>query len=179
MSEPRSEASRRPRGAYSRVICLGCQERRIRCELPDRTEIPGPGEHRTLQTPCYRCKRLDIPCVVRQTVLGRASLDCSFKSAKFATEHSRPHHEPISGNFLLPDPAGIDLKRPAKIQILPLRQASAPTKSAVSRRSTSSDTSDNQACTAKRVRASKPKVRSGCLTCKIRRVSITLPILDY
>ncbi|OAG01144.1 uncharacterized protein CC84DRAFT_1190299 [Paraphaeosphaeria sporulosa] len=32
-----------------------------------------PGEFRTIQTPCYRCRRLGVPCVIRQTILGRPS----------------------------------------------------------------------------------------------------------
>lgn len=68
-----SGGSRQPRGAYSRLICLGCRDRRIRCELPNEVEIPDPRELRTVQTPCYRCKRLGIPCIVRQTILGRPS----------------------------------------------------------------------------------------------------------
>ena len=71
MSKPRPGSSKRPRGTYSRLICLGCRERRIRCELPSEVEIPDPGELRTVQTPCYRCKRLGVPCIVRQTILGR------------------------------------------------------------------------------------------------------------
>ncbi|KAF2464012.1 uncharacterized protein BDR25DRAFT_337616 [Lindgomyces ingoldianus] len=55
MSEPRPGGSKRPRGTYSRLICLGCHQ----------------GELRTVQTPCYRCKRLGVPCIVRQTILGR------------------------------------------------------------------------------------------------------------
>lgn len=61
----------RPRNPYSRLICLGCRERRIRCELPSGLELPGPGELRTVETPCYRCKKLGVPCIVRKTVLGR------------------------------------------------------------------------------------------------------------
>ncbi|KAF2734641.1 hypothetical protein EJ04DRAFT_493094 [Polyplosphaeria fusca] len=75
MSEPRLAGSKRPRGTYSRLICLGCRDRRIRCELPSGVETPDPGELRTVQTPCYRCKRLGVPCVVRQTVLGRPGPD--------------------------------------------------------------------------------------------------------
>lgn len=71
MSELRPAGSKRPRNKYSRLICLGCRERRIRCELPSEVEIPDPGELRTVQTPCYRCKRLGVPCVIRQTILGR------------------------------------------------------------------------------------------------------------
>ncbi|KAL5458496.1 hypothetical protein PMIN06_003306 [Paraphaeosphaeria minitans] len=61
------------RDKYSRLICVGCRDRRIRCELPNDVDIPKPGEFRTIQTPCYRCRRLGIPCVIRQTILGRPS----------------------------------------------------------------------------------------------------------
>jgi len=88
MSELRQAGSKRTRDKYSRLICLGCRERRIRCELPSEVEIPNPGELRTIQTPCHRCKRLGIPCVIRQTILGRPSVEKSstagadFRSAR-------------------------------------------------------------------------------------------------
>lgn len=75
MSEVRPGGSKRARGKYARLICLGCRERRIKCELPDEAEVPDLGELRTVQTPCYRCKRLKIPCIVRQTILGRPSAE--------------------------------------------------------------------------------------------------------
>ncbi|KAF2018090.1 hypothetical protein BU24DRAFT_491127 [Aaosphaeria arxii CBS 175.79] len=85
MPEPRSGNSKRPRGAYSRLICIGCRDRRIRCELPEEVEIPDPGELRTVQTPCYRCKRLGVPCIVRQTILGRPSPDNNRRSSTIGT----------------------------------------------------------------------------------------------
>ncbi|KAK3680941.1 hypothetical protein LTR37_021014 [Vermiconidia calcicola] len=72
---------KRPRNKYSRVICLGCRERRIRCELPRDVEIPRSGELQEVRTPCYRCRRLDIPCLIRQTILGRPSAQSSAVSA--------------------------------------------------------------------------------------------------
>lgn len=81
MSEPRPGGTKRQRGAYARLLCLGCRDRRIRCELPSEVEIPEPGELRTVQTPCYRCKRLGIPCIVRQTILGRPSTESSSTTA--------------------------------------------------------------------------------------------------
>nr|POE86660.1 hypothetical protein CFP56_46844 [Quercus suber]POE87637.1 hypothetical protein CFP56_30226 [Quercus suber] len=81
MSGSNSALLKRPRDAYSRLICLGCRQRRIRCELPSGVEIPRPGELRPVQTPCYRCKKLGIPCVVRRTVLGRPSSDNSSTSS--------------------------------------------------------------------------------------------------
>jgi hypothetical protein len=73
MPDLKATTARKPRGAYARLVCLGCRERRIRCELPSDIDIPEPGELRTVQTPCYRCKRLGVPCIVRQTILGRPS----------------------------------------------------------------------------------------------------------
>lgn len=67
---PRPEAGG-SRDKYSRLICLGCHERRIRCELPKDVIIPKSGEVREVETPCYRCRRLGFRCVVRQTILGR------------------------------------------------------------------------------------------------------------
>jgi hypothetical protein len=83
MPDPKATPARKPRGAYARLICLGCRERRIRCELPSDIDIPEPGELRTVQTPCYRCKRLGVPCIVRQTILGRPST---------AASESQPEH---------------------------------------------------------------------------------------
>ena len=81
MLELRPTGPKRPRDRYSRLICLGCRERRIRCELPSEVEIPNPGELRTVQTPCYRCKRLGVPCVIRQTILGRPRPESSSNTA--------------------------------------------------------------------------------------------------
>jgi hypothetical protein len=64
---------KRKRDKYSRLICLGCRDRRIRCELPSYVDTPLPGELRTIHTPCRRCKKIGMACIVRQTVLGRPS----------------------------------------------------------------------------------------------------------
>lgn len=66
---------KRRRGKYSRLICLECRDRRIRCELPSECAIPEPGQLLTVKTPCHRCNRLGVPCIVRQTVLGRPSAE--------------------------------------------------------------------------------------------------------
>ena len=69
----------------------------------------------------------------------------------------------------------------AKIQILPLRRAHTPSSSS-SDDSTSSQPHDSgeELHTTKQKRTSKPKVRSGCITCKIRRVKCdeTKPACD-
>lgn len=230
--KPIPARSKRQRSPYSRTICLGCQQRRIRCELPSDTEVPDPGECRPVQTPCYRCKRLGIPCKVRQTVLGRpctddsslsvtelpsvnsaepparwtshanrwlsptqeeaslnisamlgrGSLSCHenalvsgamFSKPGDKSDHSNAQQELISRSSFSSAHVETALIRPAKVQILPLRRQAAPVGPDVPRKSTQSDSSDSQTTTAKRARASKPKVRTGCLTCKIRRVIAT------
>lgn len=71
-------ASKKRRGKYARLICLECRDRRIRCELPSDCAIPEPGELLEVQTPCHRCNKLGVPCIVRQTILGRPGPDNSF-----------------------------------------------------------------------------------------------------
>jgi hypothetical protein len=80
--KPRPGA-KRSRDHYSRLICLGCRERRIRCELPKDVMIPSSGELHEVETPCYRCRRLGVRCIVRQTILGRPSS----QSGTVATAH--------------------------------------------------------------------------------------------
>lgn len=86
---------KRIREKYSRLICIGCRDRRIRCELPSDVEIPKPGELRTIQTPCHRCKRLGIPCVIRQTILGRPGH--SSRSAASINAQLRHKEVPVAG----------------------------------------------------------------------------------
>ncbi|KAI0569527.1 hypothetical protein Alg215_11586, partial [Pyrenophora tritici-repentis] len=43
--------------------------------------MPDPGELRTVKTPCYRCKRLGVACIVRKTILGRPSPEGSSTAA--------------------------------------------------------------------------------------------------
>jgi hypothetical protein len=165
MAEQLPKSSKRARGACSRLICLECHERRIKCELPDEVPVPDPGELRTTSSPCYRCKKLGVPCVVRRTRLGRSGLGDG--STALATEsQDETHSTPLLDPRLLPVPRCMN---PAKIQILPLRRATIPPELPVTSEETSSS-SDGRLITAKRTRASKPKVKTGCLTCKIRRV---------
>ncbi|KAK4622183.1 hypothetical protein CLAFUW4_07305 [Fulvia fulva] len=82
LSNPTSQTDGdRARNKYSRLICLGCQGRRIRCELPTNIEPPASGQLQEAQAPCYRCRRLGIPCVIRQPILGRPSVRSSAASA--------------------------------------------------------------------------------------------------
>lgn len=224
MPDHTPESSKRSRGAYSRLICLGCRERRIKCELPNDVVVPDPGELQTTQTPCYRCKKLGVPCVVRRTRLGRPGpgdgsttslpaavqdqtrpgassaidlplgwgyhrsewsdglvplhqLDSSSNGTPpLADPRSRGTHHlgqsttsvsDISPNLSVPgEPHAIN---PAKVHILPLRRSPVLNKSPATSEDASSS-GDGQVITTKRTRASKPKVRTGCLTCKIRRV---------
>jgi len=62
-----------------------------------------------------------------------------------------------------------------KVQILPLRRATPPDRacSQNARSATPSDSGGNGEClraNSTKARASKPKVRTGCITCKIRRI---------
>jgi hypothetical protein len=190
MSEHPSATSKRTRGAYSRLICLECHERRIRCELPDEVAVPDPGELRTASSPCYRCKKLGVPCVVRRTRLGRSGLgdgsttlaaeiqggtesvgsyaiDLPMSQAGYHLgwrDMMVPTSQPDSRPLPIPRCMG-----PAKVQILPLRRAAVPSKSPATSEETSSS-SDGRPVSVKRTRTSKPKVKTGCLTCKIRRV---------
>jgi hypothetical protein len=187
MAEQLLASSKRTRGAYSRLICLGCHERRIKCEFPDEIAVPDPGELRTTSSPCYRCKKLGVPCVVRCTRLGRpgpggglttaaAENQEETRSVAIGLPPSRESYDlelrkvvvPISQPDSRPSPIPRCMNS-AKIQILPLRRASAPPKLPVTSEDASSS-SDGRPITAKRTRASKPKVKTGCLTCKIRRV---------
>jgi hypothetical protein len=190
MSEQATTTSKRTRGAYSRLICLGCHERRIKCELPDDVVVPDLGELRTIANPCYRCKKLGVDCVVRRTRLGRPGLGDAATTSLAAgipdemrsvssyaidlplgqgdyqvgwSDVVVPISQPDSRSPALPIPRCMN---PAKVQILPLRRAALPSRS----EETSSSSSDGRLITVKRTRASKPKVRTGCLTCKIRRV---------
>ena len=202
MTEQPSATSKGPRGAYAQLICLGCHERRIKCELPDDVDVPEPGELRTLSSPCYRCRKLGIPCNVRRTRLGRPRPDDgSTTLAGESQDEARPvirsaNHSMLSqGTYHVesrdaalptpqPDSLSFSIPRhttPAKIQILPLRRAALQSRPPVTTEDTSSS-SDGQPIKAKRTRAGKPKAKTGCLTCKIRRVydhllmSVTRPL---
>ena len=107
-SEPNLSSSRRQRDKYSRLICLGCSERRIRCELPssvDGIENIVLGEVRITQTGCYRCKRLRIPCVVRKTILGRPGRNDTGRGQASSDRANVSRSQP--GGLFLPIAAGI------------------------------------------------------------------------
>ncbi|KAK5686629.1 hypothetical protein LTS10_002751 [Elasticomyces elasticus] len=64
---------RRPREKYSKLICLACRGRRIRCLLPtDLTISPGP-QPQEADKACQRCRQNNLECVVDSTTLGRPS----------------------------------------------------------------------------------------------------------
>lgn len=198
MSEQPPASSKRQRGAYSRLICLGCRGRRIKCELPDDVVVPDAEELRTVADPCYRCKKLGVPCVVRRTKLGRPGpVDGSTASTTLpaliqgnarsitSSAIARPldervchsgcsdvvvllHHSDLDASKEPLPLADLPFLDSAKVPISAVRRATEPSKSSTVTESASP--SDRRMITAKRVRASKPKVKTGCLTCKIRRV---------
>ncbi|CAI6331659.1 unnamed protein product [Periconia digitata] len=105
LAVPRANApEKRKRSAYSRVFCLGCSERRIRCELSNDVEIPNPGEASTAKTPYYRCKRLAIPCRITQTILNRPGVGQTDLNISLETklEHARNVVSHIVVEFSLP-----------------------------------------------------------------------------
>ncbi|KAK3645683.1 hypothetical protein LTR56_003716 [Elasticomyces elasticus] len=73
MTEQQQQPSkpRRPREKYSKLICLACRNRRIRCLLPtDLTIAPGP-QPQEADKACQRCRQNNLACVVDSTTLGR------------------------------------------------------------------------------------------------------------
>jgi len=105
----------------------------------------------------------------------RRSPASSFQAAIFRRLHyNRPRTLAVascSGANVVPSQIQ-NVMITGKVQILPLRRVSAA-KSSPNARSNSSSTSPSNGTSiaAKRTRASRSKVRTGCLTCKIRKVS--------
>jgi hypothetical protein len=69
-----AEASRprkRARGSYSKLICLRCRERRIKCQLANDGSIEPSSEPQPASKACQRCKTHGYGCIVRKTTLGR------------------------------------------------------------------------------------------------------------
>jgi hypothetical protein len=65
-----SEPVPKRRQKYSRLICLRCRARRIRCNLPDSSIQPSP-QPQPDETKCERCRLNNLDCVVDSTTLGR------------------------------------------------------------------------------------------------------------
>lgn len=63
-------STKRRREKYSRLICLGCRARRIRCALPDTTIEPS-SEPQPAERACQRCQQNGLDCIVDYTTLGR------------------------------------------------------------------------------------------------------------
>lgn len=61
---------KRRREKYSRLICLGCRARRIRCALPD-TDIQPSSQPQSQDKACQRCQQNGLDCIVDNTTLGR------------------------------------------------------------------------------------------------------------
>ena len=62
--------TKRRREKYSKLICLGCRARRIRCALPDYSIQPS-SQPQPRDKACQRCVQNVFPCVVDSTTLGR------------------------------------------------------------------------------------------------------------
>ncbi|KAL2382505.1 hypothetical protein RJZ90_003217 [Blastomyces dermatitidis] len=69
MQDQRGE--RRPRGKYSRLICRGCRSRKIKCILPNPSEITPSAIPQAAGKSCERCCNLNLECIVERTSLGR------------------------------------------------------------------------------------------------------------
>ena len=65
------KAERGPRGRYARLICRGCRARKIKCALPNPTEIGPLGVPQSDKTCCDRCRNLDLECIIERSFLGR------------------------------------------------------------------------------------------------------------
>ena len=73
-TSPRQEmadtTTKRHREKYSKLICLGCRARRIRCVLPDTSIVPSVDPQPADKT-CQRCQHNGLDCIVDYTTLGR------------------------------------------------------------------------------------------------------------
>lgn len=63
---------RTARGSYSRLKCLQCRSRKIKCELPNLSIEPSHSPQPP-ETSCTRCHQQGLDCIVDNTVLGRPS----------------------------------------------------------------------------------------------------------
>ena len=62
--------AKRRREKYSKLICLGCRARRIRCILPDIDIVPSSAPQ-SEDKACQRCRQNGLDCIVDYTTLGR------------------------------------------------------------------------------------------------------------
>lgn len=65
------QTERGPRGKYARLICRGCRSRKIKCVLPETSNINPSNTPQPPQTSCERCRNLDLECIVERASLGR------------------------------------------------------------------------------------------------------------
>lgn len=63
---------RAPRGSYSKLKCLQCRSRKIKCILPNPS-IQASSSPQSPETSCIRCQQQGLDCIVDKTVLGRPS----------------------------------------------------------------------------------------------------------
>lgn len=67
------EQPKRARGSYSKLICLQCRKRKIRCILPEDGTIEPSDAPQTPENACQRCRQHGLECIIDRTVLGRPS----------------------------------------------------------------------------------------------------------
>lgn len=72
MQEAGEAASKKVRGSYSRLICLQCRARKIKCHLPDN--VAASDHAQPADKACERCKQFGLDCVVSSSTLGRPAL---------------------------------------------------------------------------------------------------------
>lgn len=72
MQEGGEPSSKKVRGSYSRLICLQCRSRKIKCRLPGNA---APSDHaQPADKACERCKQFGLECIVSASTLGRPAL---------------------------------------------------------------------------------------------------------
>lgn len=73
-SQTPTKATRAARGSYSKLICLNCRSRKIKCILPTQDESVQPsGSPQPADRACIRCQQQGLECIIDKTILGRPS----------------------------------------------------------------------------------------------------------
>ncbi|BCS28393.1 Zn(II)2Cys6 transcription factor domain-containing protein [Aspergillus puulaauensis] len=83
---PDAKLERGTRGRYARLLCQRCRARKIKCNLPDRSQLGPLGSPQPPEQSCERCRNLGLECVIERSTLGRPSL----KRSESTSAHSYP-----------------------------------------------------------------------------------------
>lgn len=68
------KATRAARGSYSKLICLNCRSRKIKCILPTQDDSIQPSSSpQPADRACIRCQQQGLECIIDKTILGRPS----------------------------------------------------------------------------------------------------------